>query len=129
MKWTIVFLGILALLQFGFSLGSKPEMIEKIKPGTKVDITGNIRLVGNEPFTKLVLTTTNGIDIYLPDEAKKKDNGYIGLDVRANGKIYYKQMISADLIYTNIEIQLSNAVIQALDTNYQNIVEQRKRLK
>ena len=64
--------------------------------GKKLKITGAVRLVGNEPFTKLVLSTTNKMHYYFPIKMKKKYMKYLNHIVELTGYVKKEILRSAD---------------------------------
>lgn len=87
------------------------------KPGGIVHVRGVVRLVGNEPFTRLVITASNGMSFYLPDDIKKKRPVNIGKTVRAMGVFFIKKLESADHKHQWSEAHLSNVTIQTEASN------------
>lgn len=107
----IVLLGIAGVLAFVFlcSMGVKPgDAI--YKEGEKVTVSGLLRLVGNEPFTRLVIQTTNNVNIFLPDNIVKKNTGLVTSLVTAEGVFHIETIYSANHKYKIREFQLSNVV-------------------
>lgn len=66
------------------------------KEGQKVTITGRLRLVGNEPFTHVVVSTADKVDYYLPDEARGEYRTLIGSQVSVEGTFTEKTLELAD---------------------------------
>jgi hypothetical protein len=66
------------------------------KEGQKVTIIGRLRLVGNEPFTHLVVTTADDKDFYLPDQSRDGYRGFIGSQVSISGTFTEKTLELAD---------------------------------
>jgi len=64
--------------------------------GQKVTIIGRLRLVGNEPFTHLVVTTAENRDFYLPDRSRDEYRGFIGSQVSISGTFTEKTLELAD---------------------------------
>lgn len=56
------------------------------------EIEGTIRLVGSEPFTRIVITTAQGRDYYLEDDsARERFANRIGERVRIRGVTGYRE--------------------------------------
>ena len=84
---------------------------EPFKNNQKVKISGIIRLVGAEPFTRLTLRYYD-TDFYLPDNMKKKFMPYLNRDVIAEGRVRIVVLESADHKYKVIEYHLDNVKIR-----------------
>lgn len=85
------------------------------KDGQKIKVSGVLRMVGNEPFTRLVIRvnvedTTNRMDIYLPDELKKTNQVPVASQVEAEGEFHMETIYSANHKYKIREYHLSNVV-------------------
>ena len=50
-------------------------------------VIGIVRLVGNEPFTHLVITTEDGVDYILDEESRKQYHDLQGSHVIAHGEV------------------------------------------
>lgn len=56
------------------------------------EIEGVIRLVGSEPFTRIVITTDEDRDYYIEDDsARERFSNYIGQRVRIRGVTDYQE--------------------------------------
>jgi hypothetical protein len=121
---------VLALLPlFMLLTGGKALEAAHFTNGQKVSVEGRVRLVGSEPFTRFVITTTNGIDFYLPGTMKRGYSLYRiyqGLEVKTPGNVYIRKRVTADFKHTNYEALLSNVNIQALNSNSQKILDRRR---
>ncbi len=107
------------------AFGMKASDAARFTNGQKIQVEGRVRLVGNEPFARFVISATNGIDFYLPASMKKTDELYIGLEVKARGCVYIIKRETADHKYILYEAHLSNAVMQALNGNSRNMLNRR----
>lgn len=61
-----------------------------------MSITGRLRLVGNEPFTHLVVTTGDRKDYYLPDGLTNEYRRLIGSEVSVTGTFTKRTLELAD---------------------------------
>lgn len=108
-----IFLTICLLVFAGaciFSMGAKTDDLEK-NAGKNIKISGVLSIVGNEPFTKMGVRTTNGILFYLSENDKKKYNNLISENVTAEGILQVFTVYTADHKKKFRECFLSNAVI------------------
>lgn len=83
------------------------------REGEKIKITGMLRLVGNEPFTRLSVRVTNltkQTDIYLPVELKKTYQSMVAYPVEAEGVFHIETIYSANHKYKIREYQLTNVI-------------------
>ncbi len=96
-------------------MGNKPAKLANLKNGQKMDVQGVVRLVGSEPVTRLVVSTTNGIDFYLPNEEKKIDSRFVGKIVRAQGDLFIIKLETPDHKYKIYEAHLSNVILNSFD--------------
>ena len=71
--------------------------------GKKLQVTGTMRLVGSEPFTRLVISTKENKNYYIPRIYKKKYRHFINFIVNAHGIVQTKILYSADHKYKIIE--------------------------
>lgn len=78
------------------------------KEGQKLTITGRLRLVGNEPFTHLVVTTTDNKDFYLPDQSRNEYRRLIGSQVTVDGTLSIKKLELADHSKTFTQYHLTD---------------------
>lgn len=80
--------------------GGKKEITsvdwKSVESGDKVTVTGRIRVVGNEPFTELVITDGEGRDWYVDEEERVALSGYEQKTIRVKGTVTRKEMILAD---------------------------------
>lgn len=74
-QWVLGFL--LAMMTF-------PAQAFVWKDGASLALTGRVRLIGNEPFTRTVLTV-EGKDVILT--SKQKLRSFQGQRIRANGRL------------------------------------------
>ena len=118
MKKVLFFTLFLVLL---IGMAGKPEKFKNLKNGQKIDIQGVVRLVGNEPFTRLVISASNGIDFYLPKEEKKEDLKLIGKDVRVQGFLFIVKLETPDHKYKIYEVHLSNITLNPLSVENNEI--------
>ena len=80
--------------------------------GEKVEIRGVVRMVGNEPFTRMTVRTAEGIDFFLPDRLRSDLVGRQGEEIWASGVIRIEKIRSADGKREIIEHHLDQAVIR-----------------
>ena len=78
------------------------------KEGQKLTITGRLRLVGNEPFTHLVVTTADNKDFYLPDQSRNEYRRLIGSQVTVDGTLSIKKLELADHSKTFTQYHLTD---------------------
>ncbi len=107
--YKIFLLLIILLLSLGMS--SNPNKLSKYKNGQKIDVQGILRLVGSEPFTRLVVSDTNGIDFYLPKDKKKTETKFIGNIIRVHGDLYIIKLETPNHKYKHYEAHLSNVIL------------------
>ena len=106
-------LALLVILLFAGMAGKGDEPF--YKEGQKIKVSGVLRMVGNEPFTRLVIRvnledTTNRMDIYLPDELKTNQVP-VASQVEAEGEFHMETIYSANHKYKIREYHLSNVVL------------------
>ncbi|ULQ60559.1 hypothetical protein K7I13_04520 [Brucepastera parasyntrophica] len=68
------------------------SLYESAAAGQVVEITGRIRLVGNEPFPQLVLTDMDSNDWFISDESRKLLAGYEQQTVSVRGRVELLEM-------------------------------------
>jgi hypothetical protein len=61
-----------------------------------VEITGRVRLVGNEPFPELVLTGEDGRDWFIAEEDRAVLSAYEQRTVTVRGRVSLREMILAN---------------------------------
>jgi len=71
----------------------KPKAI--YNDGEKVSVNGTIKLIGNEPMSKLVISTDNA-QIILPRQMKDSLKNLMGKNVTAEGTIKAQLIETAD---------------------------------
>ncbi len=81
------------------------------KEGQKLTITGRLRLVGNEPFTHLVVTTSDNKDFYLPDQSRNEYRRLIGSQVTVDGTLSIKKLELADHSKTLTQYHLTDITV------------------
>ncbi|MDR3160465.1 MAG: hypothetical protein LBU28_02495 [Spirochaetaceae bacterium] len=64
--------------------------------GPLVEITGRVRLVGNEPFPELVLTGEDGRDWFIAEEDRAVLSAYEQRTVTVRGRVSLREMILAN---------------------------------
>ncbi|HOF35019.1 MAG TPA: hypothetical protein PK624_13665 [Spirochaetota bacterium] len=94
-KVIFLFLPLLSLCMLACSAcaSGKPKAI--YNDGEKVSVTGTIKLVGNEPMSKLVISTENA-QIILPRQMKDSLKNLMGKTVTAEGTIKAQLIETAD---------------------------------
>jgi len=73
---------------------------DKYKDGQKVVITGRLRLVGNDPFNKMVITTKDRENFILPNPIKREYKEKVGQQVKVIGILKINTLRSADHKHT-----------------------------
>ncbi len=74
----------------------KQEPKESTPPLTPIRIEGILRLVGNEPFTRLSLTDSQNRIYYIEADSMDRIRTYIGSSIRVEGLLARKQIRLAD---------------------------------
>ncbi len=80
--------------------------------GREATVEGVVRLVGNEPFTRLVVTAKDGKTYLFEAEKKKTFARFIGLLVTVRGTVEEKELKSADGRVLGVEYLLKNADVK-----------------
>lgn len=75
---------------------SKQGTSESLSPLTPIKIEGILRLVGNEPFTRLGLVDSQDRIYYLEADSRDRIRSYIGSAVKVEGLLIRKQIRLAD---------------------------------
>ncbi|MDR1785117.1 MAG: hypothetical protein LBR23_01440 [Spirochaetaceae bacterium] len=75
---------------------SGPGLYERAGPGTLVEITGRVRLVGSEPFPELVITDGDNHDWYIAREDSAALRKFEQQTVTVRGLVYREEMILAN---------------------------------
>ena len=83
------------------------------RDGERITVEGRIRLVGNEPFTRLVVQIDDGQSFYLPDEVRHELTAMQGRTMRLSGTVRIRRLKSADRKHTIIEVHLTAVDIAA----------------
>lgn len=110
--FVLMLLGIMTVCR-AEAMGANPDE-KAFQEGKKVRISGVLRLVGNEPFTRLcvrVTLKTNHMDIFLPGEDKKKYQDLVSRDVETEGVFHTETFTSANRKYKFREYSLSNVTV------------------
>jgi len=99
MKKIGLFLVAAPLFFLALGMGSRDPEQPGPRSETIVTITGTLRLVGNEPFTRYALRTEEGKDYFLffKDEAVPE---YAGSGITVTGTLSIRELKSADGKYT-----------------------------
>ena len=94
-KLIFLFLPLLSFCALACSAcaSGKPKAI--YNDGEKISVTGTIKLVGNEPMSKLVISTENA-QILLPRQMKDSLKSFMGKTVTAEGIIKAQLIETAD---------------------------------
>ena len=104
----IILLLLACCTAFPLYAGGSKEKETKPKP---VTIEGVVRLVGNEPFTRLTVTTKEGRSYFFDADKKKTYGRFIGLLVTVQGTVEEKQLVTADGKALGIEYLLKDAEV------------------
>jgi hypothetical protein len=83
---------------------------KEYKNGDKLIITGQIALVGGEPFTRLVIRYDNK-DFYLPSNLKKEFMSFLNQIINVEGIVKIIVLESADRKYKVTEYNLEKVKI------------------
>ena len=79
-------------------------------------LIGQLKLVGNEPFSKLVIQTKDKKNYILPKEYKKQYRKRVGQQIEVKGEVEVVNLISADKKFKITELHLKNiSSIKVLD--------------
>ena len=119
MKFRFSYYMIVLFVLSASALFAVQPQIEHFKglAGKKIKVVGTLRLVGNEPFTRLTVRTTNNIDVYFTENLNSKYNDLQGEMVSAEGILIIKKIESADHKIKFTEYKLSNAVLENISIN------------
>jgi len=90
---TVLLSALIFLSACSACASGKPKAI--YNDGDKVSVTGTIKLVGNEPMTKLVISTDNA-QIILPRQMKDSLKNLMEKTVTAEGTIKAQLIETAD---------------------------------
>jgi len=93
---------LLTAVLFGTG-GREPESVE---------ITGVVRLVGNDPFTRYALRGDNGKDYFLEFNTDTDAARFLGKRVTVTGTVEIRELKSADGKYTVKEAMLKVLAIR-----------------
>ena len=104
--YLIIFLLILLLNNFSCKSNHKKNEVNE-----GIIFEGKVRLVGNDPFSRLVIKTKDGKNYYLPDELIKEYPALFGRMIKIKGKIEVKEVISADFKHRRKEYHLTDVKI------------------
>jgi hypothetical protein len=75
---------------------SDGSLYEQAAEGQVLTVTGTVRLVGNEPFTELVLTDGAGNDWYVAEEGRSLLVPWQHRPVTVRGKVRLLEMVLAN---------------------------------
>ncbi|MCX7788525.1 MAG: hypothetical protein N2442_12625 [Spirochaetes bacterium] len=112
--WIVVRFAVLLLgiATFSYPLPSyetpKQETKESPSPLTPIKLEGILRLVGNEPFTRLSLMDSQNRIYYLEADSRDRIRNYVGSPVRVEGLLVRKQLRLAD----NREVPEELSIVQ-----------------
>ena len=70
--------------------------LDTVVSGQLVEITGRVRLVGNMPFPRLVITDEAQRDWYIDEEEKRVLDGFDQRDVTVRARVELVEIILAD---------------------------------
>jgi hypothetical protein len=83
------------------------------KQGQKITVTGIIKLVGNEPFSEMVIKShETGRIFYLPPAFKKDNRRHIASQVTIEGTVSIEVIESADHKYRITKVFLMQPVVK-----------------
>jgi len=101
-----------AIIPMLFIMLSGCSGANKYKDGSNITLTGYIHLIGNEPFSVLILQTSEGDQIRLSKEDKNNYQKYIGQQVTMHGTIKIKKITTADNKMHFIEYHFTNVQLK-----------------
>jgi len=90
----ILLLLTLLPMMSSYSLGQKDS--ELAQQGQSLRLEGIIRLVGNEPFTSLVLTDAAGVDWYISNNEKETILPFLQQQVTIEGTVKIQKQVLAN---------------------------------
>lgn len=76
--------------------------VKELQDGQDIDLVGKVRVVGNAPFTQVVITTPERTDFYIRAGSRDNKKRIYSLQTRkveVKGKLHIKEMVSADKKY------------------------------
>ena len=79
--------------------------------GEQITIVGVVRVVGNEPFTRVAVKTAEGVNLVLPRELGNTLRDLQRRSVTVSGRVRIKRIRSADHKYEIVEYHLERAVL------------------
>jgi hypothetical protein len=91
--------------------GSKEKALSEAKDSRPIEISGVLRLVGNEPFTRLVVSGEDGKDYFLHNSEKETLRRFIGSKIRVKGTLIITKILTADGKDLGDEYNLDNMEI------------------
>lgn len=91
-----------------FLAASNVQALGPYSDGDAVVIRGTLRLVGNEPFSYLVVTTPERVNVRLPYRLRESLRALIGSQVSVTGRIAVVTIASADHKHSLIEYRLTD---------------------
>ena len=77
----------------------------------QITVMGVVRVVGNEPFTRVAIRTVDGFDFFVADKLDNTVRDRQGQSVTVRGRVRIERMRSADHKYEVIEYHLEDAVL------------------
>ena len=114
---TAVFRSVFLLLALsGYYLHAFPSK-ETSQTQQELDVIGVLRLVGNEPFTFIVLTDSAGNDYKIEGIEKNNLIPYIGRKVRIHGVLSRKPVETANGQRLKDELTISKAAFEPYSGN------------
>lgn len=81
------------------------------------EVEGVVRLVGNEPFTRLAVTAKDGKSYFFEADKRKTYSRFMGLLVTVRGKLEEKELKTADGKALGIEYLIKDAEVKAAGPN------------
>jgi len=108
MKTITFIVSTVLLLLFSASLA-----VARPAQESRVTITGTLRLVGNEPFTRFALRTEEGKSYILEDVPREEWSQVLGKKITVKGTLEIRNLESADKTKTFTEYIILDAVLQS----------------
>lgn len=99
----ILFAAITLLLSIQGAAGNPVREISEEPEMNTITVTGTLRLVGNEPFTRFSLRTKEGESYILEDVVRDEWSGVLGRTVTVKGSLEIRTLTSADKTKTFTE--------------------------
>ena len=104
----VFFLFLCAGSSFIMPFGSQEKSANPENKPPQIEVIGILRLVGNEPFTRFIVSGEDGKNYFLQTPEKNSLRKFIGAKIRVKGTLKTTKMTAADGKELGDENVLSN---------------------